>query len=77
MYLFLYTRFTYNYFLFQLQELEMENSKIKSDLTALRKHIADSTIPDKAAADELMSKLIYHKQLKLLIIGVEIALKKN
>lgn len=39
---------------FKLQELEMENSKIKSDLAALRKHVADSTIPDKAAADELM-----------------------
>lgn len=40
--------------MFQLQELEVENSKLKQDLMSLRTTVAEN-LPQKSA-DELMSK---------------------
>lgn len=55
-------------FLIQLQELEMENSKLRADLTNLRKTVADN-VPGKSA-EELMSKYLLNN-LHLFIINID------
>lgn len=51
--------FSHTILFYQLQQLEMDNSKLKSDLQSLRKFVSDNTSVSPEASEELMSKLEY------------------